>query len=199
MDKNRMDTTPELIDEDLREALKELKTYVDITEEDLRKIYAIALKHARRRLGETVLVKDVMTKDVVKVKRDTDIQEAARRLSGLRISGMPVVDDANKVIGVISEADILSLAGVKRGHTFKDILRHVLGEPLPGRKNGNTVGDIMSTPAITIGPEGDIREVAAVLDERRIKRLPVVDIEGKLVGIISREDIVRAMGKVRKA
>jgi CBS-domain-containing membrane protein len=199
MDKNHADTTPELSDQDLREALKELKTYVDITEEDLRKIYAIALKHARRRLGETVLVRDSMTKDVVKVKRDTDLQEAARRLSGLRISGMPVVDDANKVIGVISEADILSLAGVKRGHTFKDILRHVLGETLPGRKEGNTVGDVMSSPAITTGPDRDIREVAAVLDERRIKRLPVVDGEGKLVGIISREDIVRAMGKVRKA
>jgi CBS-domain-containing membrane protein len=199
MDKNHADTTPELSDQDLREALKELKTYVDITEEDLRKIYAIALKHARRRLGETVLVRDSMTKDVVKVKRDTDLQEAARRLSGLRISGMPVVDEANKVIGVISEADILSLAGVKRGHTFKDILRHVLGETLPGRKEGNTVGDVMSEPAITTGPDRDIREVAVVLDERRIKRLPVVDGEGKLVGIISREDIVRAMGKVRKA
>src|SRR4030067_2137023 len=140
MDKNHADTTPELSDQDLREALKELKTYVDITEEDLRKIYAIALKHARRRLGETVLVRDIMTKDVVKVKRDTNLQEAARRLSGLRLSGMPAVEDANKVIGVISEADILSLAGVKRGHTFKDILRHVLGEPLPGRKKGNTVG-----------------------------------------------------------
>jgi len=199
MDKNHTDTTPELSDQDLREALKELKTYVDITEEDLRKIYAIALKHARRRVGETVLVRDIMRKDVVMVKRDTDIQEAARRLSGLRISGMPVVDDVNKVIGVISEADILSLAGVKRGHTLKDILRHVLGEPLPVRKEGNTVGDIMSSPAITIGPDGDIREVAIILDERRIKRLPVVDAEGKLAGIVSREDIVRAMGKVRKA
>jgi CBS-domain-containing membrane protein len=199
MDKNHADITPELSDQDLREALKELKTYVDITEEDLRKIYAIALKHARRRLGETVLVRDIMTKDVVKVKRDTNLQEAARRLSGLRISGMPVVDDANRVIGVISEADILSLAGVKRGHTFKDILRHVLGEPLPGRKKGNTVGDVMSSPAITTGPDTDIREVAAILDDRRIKRLPVVDTEGKLAGIVSREDIVRMMGKVRKA
>jgi CBS-domain-containing membrane protein len=198
MDKNHADITPELSDQDLREALKELKTYVDITEEDLRKIYAIALKHARRRLGETVLVRDIMTKDVVKVKRDTNLQEAARRLSGLRISGMPVVDDANRVIGVISEADILSLAGVKRGHTFKDILRHVLGEPLPGRKKGNTVGDVMSSPAITTGPDTDIREVAAILDDRRIKRLPVVDTEGKLAGIVSREDIVRMMGKVRK-
>jgi CBS-domain-containing membrane protein len=199
MDKNHADITPELSDQDLREALKELKTYVDITEEDLRKIYAIALKHARRRLGETVLVRDIMTKDVVKVKWDTNLQEAARRLSGLRISGMPVVDDANRVIGVISEADILSLAGVKRGHTFKDILRHVLGEPLPGRKKGNTVGDVMSSPAITTGPDTDIREVAAILDDRRIKRLPVVDTEGKLAGIVSREDIVRMMGKVRKA
>jgi CBS domain-containing protein len=136
-----------------------------------------------------------MTKDVVTVKRDADIQEAARRLSGLSISGMPVVDDEGKVIGVISEADILSLAGLKKGHTFKDILRHLLGEPLPKRGTGTTVGDVMSTPAITAGLDDDVRGVAAVLDSRRIKRLPVVDGEGKLVGIISRADVVRAMGK----
>lgn len=195
MDKNRTDMTTELTDEDLREALRELKTYVDVTEEDLKKIYAIALKHARRRLGETVLVKNLMTKDVVTVKRNIDIQEAARRLSGLRISGMPVVDDENRVLGVISEADILSLAGVKKGHSFKDVLKHLLGEPLPARRSGDTVGEIMNSPAITTGPERDIREVAAILDQRRIKRLPVVDAEGKLVGIISRADIVRAMGK----
>jgi CBS-domain-containing membrane protein len=195
MGKNRTDITPELSDEDLREALRELKTYVDITEKDLQRIYALALRHARERLEAAIPVKDLMTKDVVTVKRNADIQEAARRLSGLSISGMPVVDDEGKVIGVISEADILSLAGLKKGHTFKDILRHLLGEPLPKRGPGTTVGDVMRTPAITAGPDDDAREVAAVLDSRRIKRLPVVDHDGKLIGVISRADIVRAMGK----
>ncbi len=182
-------------EEDVRGALVELKGYVDITEEDLLKIYAIALRHARERLASSIPVSGLMTKDVVTVKRDTDLQEAARRLSGLRISGMPVVDDEDRVIGIISEADILSLTGLKREHTFKDIVRHILGEPLPRRKEGSRVGDVMSAPVITARADDDIRKVAAILDERRIKRLPVVDEEGKLVGIISRADIVRAIGR----
>ncbi len=185
----------EISDEDLRAALREMKTYVDITEEDLRNIYEIALRHARERLASKVAVSDIMTKDVLAVRKDIDLHEAARILSERRISGMPVVDKENKVIGVISEADILSLAGMKREHTFRDILRHMLGEPLPSHKKGDKVGDVMSAPPITTGPERDIREVAAILDERRIKRLPVVDRAGMLVGIVSRADIVRAMGK----
>lgn len=185
----------EISDEDLRAALKEIRTYVDITEEDLKTIYAIALRHARERVARRVPVGEVMTKEVIAVKKDDDIHEAARLLSENRISGLPVVDAGNLVIGVISEADILSTTGIREGHTFRDILRHVLGEPLPERRRGNVVGDIMSSPAITTGADADIREVARILDDRRIKRLPVVDEKNRLIGIISRADIVRAMGK----
>jgi len=183
-----------LTEEDLRAALADLKGYVDITEEDLMKIYSSALRYARKRTMVEIPVSDLMTKDVVTIDPGADLKEAARRLSGLRISGMPVVDADNRVIGIISEADILSLAGVKKGHTFKDVLRHVLGAPLPVRKKGNTVGEVMSSPAITTGPDRDIRAVAAILDEKRIKRLPVIDEEERLIGIIARADIVRAMG-----
>jgi CBS domain-containing protein len=173
-----------LSDEDLRTALKEMKTYVDVTEEDLKKIYEIALRHARKRAALRVPVRDVMTKN-----------EAARLLSDNRISGMPVVDDQNRVIGVISEADILVLAGMKNGHTFRDILHRILGEPAPTRKAGDKVENVMSFPPITAKADDDVKEVAKILDERRIKRLPVVDDDGKLLGIISRADIVRAIGK----
>jgi len=183
-----------LTDEDLRSALADLKGYVDITEEDLMKIYSSALRYARKRTMVAIPVSDLMTRDVITIDPDANLKEAARRLSGLRISGMPVVDADNRVLGIISEADILSLAGVKKGHTFKDVLRHVLGKPLPVRKKGNTVGEVMSSPAITTDPDRDIRVVAAILDEKRIKRLPVVDEEDRLVGVISRADIVRAMG-----
>ena len=183
-----------ITEEDLRAARVDLKGYVDITEEDLMKIYSSALRYARTRTMVAIPVSDLMTRDVVTIDPDADLKEAARRLSGLRISGMPVVDADNRVLGIISEADLLSLAGVKKGHTFKDVLRHVLGEPLPVRKKGNTVGEVMSSPAITTGPDRDIRAVAAILDEKRIKRLPVVDEEKRLVGIIARADIVRAMG-----
>jgi len=183
-----------LTDEDLRAALADLKGYVDITEEDLMKIYTSALRYARKRAMVAIPVSDLMTRDVVTINPEADLKEAARRLSGLRISGMPVVDADHRVLGIISEADILSLAGVKKGHTFKDVLRHVLGAPLPIRKKGNTVGEVMSSPAIITDPDRDIRAVAAILDEKRIKRLPVVDEEGRLVGVIARADIVRAMG-----
>ncbi len=193
-----MDTLKEecnISDQDLREALKEMGAYVDVTEDDLRKIYSIALRHARERLAQKIPVRDVMTKRVVTAKRNSDIHEISALFSENRISGLPVVDEGNHVIGIVSEADILSMAGMEKEHTFKDILRHILGEPLPKRKHGETVGEIMSSPAITTSAEADIREVAAILEGKRIKRLPVVDGENRLLGIISRGDIVRAMSR----
>ncbi len=195
---NPLLNTCNLSDDDLRAALKEMQAYVDVTEEDLKKIYEMALRHAQERVTFQMPVREVMTKNVVTIHRQEDLHEAARLLSEHRISGMPVVDDGNRVIGVISEADVLALAGMKKEHTFKDVLRNILAEPVPARKTGNKVGDVMSFPPITAKADDDIGEVANILDERRIKRLPVVDGEGKLVGVIARADIVRAIGKGRK-
>ena len=182
-------------DDDLRAALKEMGTYVDVTEEDLKKIYSIALKHAEERLASRIAVGDVMTKKVITARADADIHELSALLSKNRISGLPVVDEENYVIGVVSEADILFMAGMERGHTFKDVLRHILGEPLPKRTHGNRINDIMSSRAITTRPEADIKEVAGILESKKIKRLPVVDSENRLLGIISRADLVGAMSR----
>lgn len=181
--------------EDVRAALSEMKTYVDVTEEDLVRIYEIALRHARQRLAAKIPVRQVMTKQVVAVGSDTDLEKAVRLLSEHKISGMPVVDDGGRVVGIISEADLLQLTGIKKHHTFRDIIRNLLGEA--ERVNvtvSNGVEAVMSAPALTIGPDEDIRKAALLLDERRIKRLPVVDGEGRLLGIVSRGDIVRAIG-----
>ena len=185
----------EFSDEDLGAALKEMKTYVDVTEDDLKKIYAIALRHAAQRVARRVVVRDVMTRNVIHVREDADITEVTNLLSENRISGLPVVDGGGRVIGVITEADVLSMAGMKKEHSFRDILRHILGEPLPSHnRGGKRLKDVMSSPAITTGPESDIRDVALTIDEKRIKRLPVVDEQGRLIGLISRADIVRVIG-----
>jgi CBS-domain-containing membrane protein len=184
-----------LSDDDIRAAILEMKTYVDVTEEDLKKIFEVALRHARERRASQIPVRDVMTKNVVTVSPETDLHEAARILSENRISGMPVIDSNNRVVGVISEADILVFAGMKKEHTFKDILRGILGEQVPNRKTGDKVRHVMSFPPITSMADDGITEVARILDERRIKRLPVVDDEGNLIGIVSRADIIRAIGK----
>ncbi len=89
-------------------------------------------------------------------------------------------------------------AGMMKHYTFKDILRLVPGEPVPRRENRDTedtVEETMNSPSVTTNPDADIKEVALILNERRIKKLPVVDNRNKLIGIISRADIVRCLGK----
>jgi CBS domain-containing protein len=108
---------------------------------------------------------------------------------------MPVVDEEKHLLGIVTEADILYSAGMKKSHNFKDVLRHVLGEPHPKIRNGSKVEEIMTTQVITTSPDRDIIEVARILDEKRIKRLPVVNENNKLIGIISRANIVRYLGK----
>ncbi len=193
MDK-KDDCNCSLAENDIRAALLEMKSYVDVTEEDLKKIYEIALRHAKERIRMRIPVQDVMTTKVITVKGNTNLQEAARLLSENRISGMPVVDDANKVIGVISEADLLVLAGMQKEHSFRDILQSILGELVTTRKRWDKVQDVMSFPPITSKADDDMKDVAQILNERRIKRLPVVYNDGTLLGIISRADIVRTIG-----
>lgn len=181
--------------EDLRSALAELHGQVSVSEVDLMRIYDLALDHARRRTRPGNSVGDLMTRDVVTVKRTTTLDETARKLSGLRISGMPVVDDDHQVIGVVGELDIIMAKQGRRGGGLRDLVRRITGEPVPKRKAGNHVGDVMSEPPITIRKEADVLEAARILDARRIKRLPVVDEQGKLIGVISRADVVRGMSK----
>ena len=103
------------------------------------------------------------------------------------------MDKEEKVIGMITQADILSMVGIRREQTFKDLLKHILGEPLPERKIGDIVGDIMASPVITIKPGATIAEAAQILDEKKIRRLAVVDDKKKLIGIITRADILKAV------
>ncbi|MFA5846103.1 MAG: CBS domain-containing protein [Thermodesulfovibrionales bacterium] len=149
--------------------------------------------HLRSNIGLEVLVQDVMSKDVISIQKYESIRHVADILSEKNISGLPVVDKEKKVIGIITQADILSMLGMRKGHTFKDLLKHMMGEQLPERKIGDLVGDIMTSPAATIKPHANIAEAAQIMDEKKIRRLAVVDGQNRLVGIISRADILKAV------
>ncbi len=149
--------------------------------------------HLRSTIGFEMHVRDAMTKDVISVHKFESIMHVANILSENNISGLPVVDKEQKVIGVITQADILSIVGVGREHTFKDLLKYMLGEPLPQRKMGDLVGDIMTAPAITIHPDSNIAEAVRIMGERKIRRLTVVDDQNVLLGIITRADILKAV------
>jgi CBS domain-containing protein len=147
----------------------------------------------RSTIGFEMFVQDVMTRDIISILKYESVMRVAKILSEKNISGLPVVDKENNVIGIITQADILSIVGMRREHTFKDLLKHMMGEPLPERKMGDIVADIMASPAVTIKPFANIAEAAQLMDERNIRRLPVVDDGNKLVGIISRADILKAV------
>ena len=141
-------------------------------------------------------VQDVMTTDVATTDPDTLLKEAARELVRRRISGMPVVDSDLQVLGVVSEADILAKEGSEpRGGGFLQWLVDP-GDPwITARFDAVTVGEAMSTPAQTITPDRPIAEAATIMLDEGVNRLPVVDTDGKLVGLVSRGDLVRAFAR----
>ena len=136
-------------------------------------------------------VKDVMTIRVIWVKKDATFREMARALRDNRISAFPVLDDEGKVIGVVSEADMLTKEALGGEHDglpgmVTDLLHH---KDLV-KARGITAGDLMTAPPVTAGPEDTIACAARLMYRRKVKRLPVVDANGHLAGILSRADVL---------
>jgi CBS domain-containing protein len=138
-------------------------------------------------------VRDLMTTDVLTVRTTTSLKDAAALLAEHRISGLPVVDDDRCVVGVLSEGDILfKESGPPDRSSF---VQRLLAVPPAGfdlKLAARTVGEAMSAPALTIGPRRSVAEAATTMIEEGIKRLPVVDDERRLIGIVTRADLVRA-------
>jgi CBS domain-containing protein len=140
-------------------------------------------------------VRDIMTTDPVKVTGETRLKEAARLMVRHRVSGLPVVDQAGKLIGILSEGDFIRReAGRDRPHGVS-LLDAVFGEGELEPVGAETVAEVMTRSVVTITPEATVGEAARVMGRRNVKRLPVVDLEGELVGIVSRADIVGAFTK----
>ena len=139
-------------------------------------------------------IKDVMTQSVISVGPETPLRDVARVLDEHRISGVPVVDDAGALLGVVSEADFLVEAqGGSAVH--RSAIARLFGwsgdTGTPGERHyASTASELMTSPVITIGPEELIPNAAAIMTRERINRLPVV-VDGRLVGIVTRADLVR--------
>lgn len=133
-------------------------------------------------------VKDVMTTHVVAVRKQASFKEMAARLREHRVSAFPVLDDENKVIGVVSEADLLTKEALDLSSTGKvaSMLRH----REQAKAAGLTAEDLMTTPPVTVGPNEFVSSAARLMYTRRVKRLPVVDDDGRLIGIVSRADVL---------
>lgn len=128
-----------------------------------------------------------MTTRVIWVKKDATFREMATALHEHRVSAFPVVDDDRKVIGVVSEADMLNKeALVDESGVFGGIL-HRRDQ---AKARGVTAGDLMTTAVVAVRPDDTVEHAAKLMYDRRVKRLPVTDENGRLVGIISRADVL---------
>jgi CBS domain-containing membrane protein len=184
----------ELGDEDIFEAMKQIPGYLDITPGDFKEVYVRAYQHALERLSRSVTAGEIMTREVARVQADTSLAEVAELMGRRGVSGVPVVDQDGKVVGIISEKDFLAHMGVKEPQNFMTLVAGCLKTKgciaLPIKKK--KAGDIMSAPPMTVREETTAREIAAIFTEKNINRVAVVDGEAHLLGIVSRGDIVRA-------
>ncbi|MCC5655584.1 CBS domain-containing protein [Nostoc sp. XA010] len=145
-------------------------------------------------------VADVMSRDPIVVRVETPLNEAIQILAERHISGLPVVDDVGKLVGIISETDLMwqetgvtppayimfldSVIYLKNPATYERDLHKALGQ---------TVGEVMSKNPITISANKTLREAATIMHDRSVHRLPVLDDTDQVIGILTRGDIIRAM------
>jgi CBS domain-containing protein len=150
--------------------------------------------------------RDVMTTEVITVNPETTVQALAALLSEKSISGAPVVDSAGRLVGIVSEGDLLHRAEtgterrVQRRRSWW--LDSVAAEEEAARDyvkaHGRTVNDIMSRNVVSVSETTDLGEIAHVLETKKVKRVPVLR-DGKVVGIVSRANLVRALATTSSA
>lgn len=145
-------------------------------------------------------VADVMSRDPILVRPQTPLKEAIQILAEKRISGLPVIDDAGKLVGIISETDLMWQETSVTPPAYIMILDSVIYLQNPGtyerdlhKALGQTVGEVMSKNPVAISPQKSLKEAAQLIQNHKVQRLPVLDNGGNVIGILTRGDIIRAM------
>jgi CBS domain-containing protein len=136
-------------------------------------------------------VKDVMTDHVVSVSETTPYKEIVEKLSEHSCSAVPVVDAHGKVVGVVSEADLLHKLEFTGLEPHVHLLERRQRRVARAKASGDVARDLMSSPAFTVSAGASVSAVAKMMDDAQIKRLPVVDEQGHLIGIVARRDLLR--------
>jgi CBS domain-containing membrane protein len=179
---------------DILEAMKKIPGYLDITPRDFKEIYLLAYHHAVDRLAREVTAAEIMTREVVTVFEETSLAEVAAAMGDRGISGVPVIDHNGRVTGIISEKDFLRRMGVSGEQNFMSLVAACLKSKgcvaLPIKQQ--LAKDIMVSPAITVTPDTSLKEIARLFVERRVNRVPVIDADGNMIGLVSRGDLLHA-------
>ncbi len=140
-------------------------------------------------------VRDIMTASVVTVRSDTSYRDMVAMIRRHRVSGLPVVDDDGKVVGVVSETDLLAMEAAGPGHGVHPAPRTWLPHRHQVTADTATARDLMTHPAVTTGPDELVATAARLMHSLKLQRLPVVDRDRRLVGVVSRSDVLSVFGR----
>lgn len=149
-----------------------------------------------RRMAAAAPVRDVMSREVRAVGPNASLADAIEMLIGKAHKALPVVDAERRVVGILTDGDLLARLGLPSAGAQAALTCEELGRELDTlRHSGQTVKDVMVSPAVTLPADALVAEAVKVMTARGIKRLPVVDRKGRLVGIVSRVDVLRALAQ----
>jgi len=184
----------DISDDDIFEAMRDIPGYLDITPGDFKEVYLKAYQHALKRLARSITVANVMNRDVASVREGAPLKEVAELMAARKVSGVPVLDDKGQVVGIISDKDFLEVMGAGQTDSFMTVIaKCLLGKGcLAAPHHARFAKDIMTSPAVTVKPEIPILEVADIFTQKKINRAPVVDAEGRMIGIVSRADVLKS-------
>ncbi len=147
-------------------------------------------------IGNRLRVREVMTRDVATVHPETPLRDAVELLVDKNYRALPVVDAQNRVVGIVSNDDLVERSGLRlRLDMLGTLTPESLAKELEALEEGKTVADVMTREVVTASPETTLAEAAHVMVTRQLKRLPVVDQQGVLLGMISRLDILRTLSE----
>ncbi|MEV5845293.1 CBS domain-containing protein [Streptomyces sp. NPDC051985] len=139
--------------------------------------------------GMPHIVSDVMTTTVVSVGREAPFKELVQLMRDWRVSALPVVEGEGRVVGVVSEADLLHKEEFRDGDPDRYTQLHRIKDM--AKAGALTAGELMTSPAITVAPDATLAQAARIMARSRVKRLPVTDGPGFLQGVVSRADLLK--------
>ncbi|MGA8864642.1 MAG: CBS domain-containing protein [Gallionella sp.] len=181
----------ELTDSDILDAMQHIPGYLDITTDDFRTIYHLAHRHALDRLFGNFRAGDLMRTGITPLLPDMPLDEAARALVKSGYKALPVVDANGRVAGMLTENDFLRRLNFD---TFLQLLLNLLDEQFEfkHRCHETPVSKAMSSPAITVGKDAGFSETIAAFNRHEGRSMPVVDGDGRLLGLLLRKDFLNA-------
>jgi CBS domain-containing membrane protein len=186
------DSVPELelSDEDILDAMRQIPGYIDITTQDFRAIYHFAHNHALDRLFHHVRAGKLLHTEIEPLRPDTRMDEAARIMAGQGRKGLPVVDDDNCVIGMLTETDFLHRL---KANTFLQLLLRLVADDgvFTHRCHETPVRDAMTSPAVSVTRDAGFREIISAFHAHAGRSMPVVDDQGRLQGLLLLKEFVK--------